>query len=164
MFKDYDVFSRVLDIKYIANNISVYMGFMQKEFVKEYVINYDNDFYEPLSGRVNLDSFSDKLHGLANTFVIVYNGEVAGLLASYFYDKESKKGFITLVHVKNQFRGLQLSTYLVQTAQEYAKSINFNCIDLLVYRNNVSAFGLYTKLGFKVINEENGRCAMRWVA
>lgn len=162
MFEENKVFCSVGNILQISDDIVVYIGKPRKKFIKEYLDNYDRDFYEPLSTRVNLDVFAEKLHNLSTTFIIVCKGQIAGLLASYFYDIQSRKGFITLVHINSKFRGQHLSNYLVRTVQSYAISINFQYIDLMVYRDNVSAFGLYGKYGFKVMDENNGRCAMRW--
>lgn len=162
MFKENKVFSSVNNVQKINEDIVVYTGKPQKDFIKEYIVTYDNDFYEPLSIRVDLDVFAEKLHNLSTTFIVVYKGKVAGLLASYFYDVQSKKGFITLVHIKREFQGRHLSSYLVKIVQTYAESIKFKYIDLMVYRDNISAFGLYSKYGFKVINEKSRRCTMRW--
>lgn len=164
MFDKEIVFSCIEHECHINKDKVVYVGKPRKEFFKEYILKYDNDFYEPLSSRIDIDSFVEKVHTLSTTFVLVYKGEVVGLIASYFYDISSEKGFITLVHTKHKFRGQHLSIDLVETAQAYAKSINFKYIDLMVYKDNASAYNLYSKYGFKVISEENGRCAMRWTA
>ena len=141
---------------------TIYIGKPSVDFFKEYVLTHDNDFYEPLSGRIDVDAFVNKVHTLSTTFVLVQEGEVAGLIASYFYDLPSEKGFITLTHTRREFRGQHLSTILLKAVQEYARSINFKYIDLMVYKENAPAFNLYLKHGFKVLTDDNGRCLMRW--
>lgn len=143
---------------------TIYIGKPSVDFFKEYVLAHDNDFYEPLSGRIDVDAFVNKVHTLSTTFVLVQEGVVAGLIASYFYDLPSEKGFITLTHTRREFRGQHLSTILLKTVQEYARSINFKYIDLMVYKDNAPAFNLYLKHGFKVLSVSNGRCLMRWEA
>lgn len=162
MFDENIVFSKIERVQHVDDNISIFIGKINESFISDYLIEADKDFYEPLSIRVDLNAFSTKLHELSTTFVIVYKGEVAGLIASYFYDLPSLKGFITLVHLKHIFRGKHLSDFLVKSVQSHAKAISFKYIDLMVYRNNTSAFYLYTKHGFTILNEENGRCHMRW--
>lgn len=164
MFDESTVFSKVESRQQISDDIVLYIGKVQVDFMYEYLTASDNDFYEPLSARVDLRMFAEKLHDLSTTFVIVYKQEIAGLIASYFYDQSSRKGFITIVHVKNEFRGKHLSDYLVKAVQTYAESINFVFVDLAVYRDNISAFNLYGKHDFKVLSEENGRCLMRWTS
>ena len=139
----------------------VVAGHPQKEFIKEYILRYDNDFYEPLSARVDMDAFSQKLSDLSFTFIIYKNTAVAGLICSYFYDPTSKAGFITLVHTKHGYRGQHLSLYLLNAVKEYARRIGFERIILFVSKQQTSAFQLYSRHGFNVLSEEeSGRCKM----
>lgn len=162
MFEQNIVFSKIEKILPINDCFSIFIGKINESFIFDYLIEADKDFYEPLSIRVDLKTFSTKLHELSTTFVIVYKGVVAGLIASYFYDISSKKGFITIVHIKQSFRGKHMSDFLLESVQSYAKSLSFKYIDLMVYRDNISAFNLYTKHGFTILEEENGRCHLRW--
>lgn len=157
-----EILSTVEQVHVINNKQTVYVGRPTIPFFKDYVIVHDNDFYEPLSSRISIDSFVEKVHNLSTTFILIHEGNVCGLIASYFYERSSKKGFITLTHTKLEYRGQHLSTVLLKTVQEYARSINFKYIDLMVYKNNESAFNLYLKHGFKVITDSEGRCLMRW--
>ncbi|KKB51061.1 hypothetical protein HMPREF1212_01790 [Parabacteroides sp. HGS0025] len=158
------VLSSIEQVKNLNEHQVVYVGKPSVAFFKEYILVHDNDFYEPLNGRIDVDAFVEKVHSLSTTFVLVVNGELAGLIASYFYDLPSEKGFITLTHTKREFRGLHLSTILLQAVQDYARSICFKYIDLMVYKDNAPAFNLYKKYGFEVLEDNNGRCLMRWTA
>ncbi|MDD3195057.1 MAG: GNAT family N-acetyltransferase [Paludibacter sp.] len=146
----------------VSPDISILIGKPNKSFFSQYVNQVDNDFFEPLSNRVDIDSYADKINKLSTTFVLFYKGDVAGLIASYFYDISSLKGFITLVHIKDEFRRIHLSEYLVSATQSYAKSLNFLYIDLMVFKQNLSAYNLYKKCGFLVINEFDEKYLMRW--
>lgn len=158
------IFSTIEQVQVLNDRITIYIGKPSLDFFKGYVLDHDRDFYEPLSGRIDIDTFVDKVHTLSTTFVLVQDGEVAGLIASYFYDLSSKKGFITLTHTKRKFRGQHLSTILLNAVQKFARAINFKQIDLMVYKDNSPAFNLYQKHGFKILTDENGRCLMRWNA
>ena len=162
MFCANDIFSSVEERVTISNDIVIFIGKINKIFFKDYIEKYDSDFYESLSSRVDLEAYSEKISNLSTTFVIVYKNHIAGLIASYFYDKASLNGFITLVHIKSEYRGLKLSSHLVKTIQHYTKKIKFNTLSLVVYKNNISAYILYSKCGFNVINEEAGKCTMNW--
>ena len=145
----------------IDGKTCIVAGHPQKEFIKDYILQYDNDFYEPLSARVDMDAFSQKLSDLSTTFVIYKNASVAGLICSYFYDPASKAGFITLVHTKHEYRGQHLSLYLLNAVKEYARKHGFERITLFVSKQQTSAFQLYSRHGFNVLSEEeNGRCKM----
>ena len=99
------ILSTIEQVHTLNENQTVYVGKPATAFFKEYVLEHDNDFYEPLSGRIDVDAFVNKVHTLSTTFVLVQEGEVAGLIASYFYDLPSEKGFITLTHTRQEFRG-----------------------------------------------------------
>lgn len=145
----------------INEQISVVAGHPRKEFIKDYILQYDSDFYKPLSARVDMDAFSQKLSDLSTTFVIYKDAEVAGLICSYFYDPASRAGFITLVHTKHEYRGQHLSLYLLNAVKEYARKRGFERISLFVSKQQTSAFQLYLQHGFNVISEEeSGRCKM----
>ena len=144
-----------------GNGIEVIAGHPQKEFIKEYVLKFDFDFYQPLSYRVDVDAFCQKLSDLSTTFVVFKEGDVAGLICAYFYNPESKKGFITLVHTKHEYRGQHLSLLLLESVKCFARLSGFERINLLVSKQQISAFSLYSHHGFTTISEdENGRCLM----
>lgn len=144
-----------------GNGVEVIAGHPQKAFIKDYVLKYDKDFYEPLSARVDMDAFSQKLSDLSTTFIVFKDGAVAGLICAYFYQPETKKGFITLVHTKQEYRGQKLSLLLLDAVKCYARKYHFESIDLFVSKQQVSAYNLYSRHGFLTIEEEeNGRCKM----
>lgn len=157
-----DILSTIEQVHSLNEKQTIYVGKPAFAFFKEYVLTYDNDFYEPLSGRIDIDAFVTKVHTLSTTFVLIHDGDIAGLIASYFYDLSSEKGFITLTHTKHEFRGQHLSTILLKAVQDYARSIKFKFIDLMVYRENTPAFNLYQKHDFHILTDNNGRCLMRW--
>lgn len=144
-----------------GEGIEVVAGHPQKEFIKDYVLQYDNDFYEPLSARVDMETFSQKLSDHSTTFIIFKKGVLAGLICAYFYQPETKKGFITLVHTKHEYRGRHLSLPLLDSVKQYAKERGFDRIGLFVSKQQTSAYNLYSRHGFVTISEEeNGRCQM----
>ena len=148
----------------IDGQTCVVVGHPQKEFIKEYILQYDNDFYVPLSARVDIGAFSQKLSDFSITFILYKDAEVAGLICSYFYDPASKSGFITLVHTKHEYRGQHLSLHLLNVAKEYARKHNFERITLFVSKQQTSAFQLYSQHGFNVLTEEeSGRCKMECI-
>ena len=161
MFDSNSIFDQVEQECLVNGEITIYIGELKDYIIYQYLLQCDNDFFEPLSARVDLLEYSLKLNNLATSFVLVCNGCIAGLVFAYFYDRPSKKGFITLVHLKNEFRGKHLSVPLMDSVKRYAQALRFDCLELVVYRKNEAAFNLYAKCGFQVIYEEGGRCLMR---
>ena len=147
--------------EYEIENSIVYVGSPQKAFIKEYVNKYDSDFYEPLSNRVDLDVFSSKISDLAISFILVKDARIAGIIVAYFYEPESKKGYITLTHTKTEFRGQHVARALLDSVKTYAKSNGFLYVDLGVYKNNIAAYNLYMNYGFEVLTDDDIRCNLR---
>ena len=139
----------------------VYVGSPCLNFVKEYVQKYDNDFYEPLSSRVNIDSFAQKLSDLSTCFLLFERDVLAGMICAYFYQQESGKGYITLTHTKKEFRGAHVAKRLLDAVRSYAKDRGFIFVDLAVYNENVSAYNLYLHYGFTPLSNNGVRSEMR---
>lgn len=151
--------------EYDSEGCDVKAGHPDKDFIKTYIQKYDKDFYIPLSQRVDMESFAQKLSDLSTTFVVLKDGNVAGLICSYFYQPETKKGFITLVHTKHEYRGQHLSVILLDALKQYAIDNGFDFVDLFVSKQQTAAYNLYLKHGFEVLEEgADGRCLMRWNA
>lgn len=148
---------------YQYEDVMVYTGKSERDFIKDYILTYDKDFFEPLSTRVNIDIFIEKLCTRATVFLAMKRGKVAGLIAAYFYAPESKKGYITLTHTKEKFRGQHIAKYLLNAVTAYAKEKNFEFVDLGVYKKNMSAYRLYLHYGFKILSDNGVRCEMRFV-
>ncbi len=110
-----------IEVVYQYEDVMVYAGKPKRDFIKDYILTYDKDFFEPLSARVNIDIFTEKLCTQATVFLALKKGKVAGLIAAYFYAPESKKGYITLTHTKEEFRGQHIATYLLDAVTVYAK-------------------------------------------
>lgn len=161
MFDLDSVFEHIEERWRINDSTFVYVGKIRKDFFYQYVCTYDEDFYEPLSSRVNLMAFAEKVSNLSTTFVVVTKNDIAGVVASYFYDVEGRKGFITLVHTKRNYRGKHFARYLIESVKNYASSKGFLYIDLSVYKDNIAAFRLYHSVGFEVFKDEIDRCVLR---
>ena len=71
MFEVENVFRGVESKLQINEDVSIYIGQPREEFFYQYVCDYDSDFYEPLSVRVNLVAFAEKISRLSTMFVTV---------------------------------------------------------------------------------------------
>ena len=54
------ILSTIEQVHTLNENQTVYVGKPATAFFKEYVLEHDNDFYEPLSGRIDVDAFVNK--------------------------------------------------------------------------------------------------------
>lgn len=104
---------------------------------------------EESSINVNPLSKQDVLMGLTDenykTFKLIFNGEIAGFIMLQITDEVN----ILSVAVKKEYRNLGLATKLIEQTENYTKQIGKSIVSLEVNYNNITAFLLYEKLGFK---------------
>lgn len=115
----------------------------------------DYDFFHPLSERVNLEEYANKIYENAITFEAWVFDRLIGMVAAYFNNAADSIGFITNVCVDAKFKGNNIASALMSKCINYAKENNFRSIFLEVNENNQAAINLYNKFGFKVIGRSN---------
>lgn len=114
----------------------------------------DAGFIPPLSSKVDLWEYSQKMEKYSTTFE-AWSGEIlTGLVAAYFNDPAKKKGFITNVSVLPAFKGKGIASQLMEKAIQFAKDGGFESVELEVKPHNSVAIHLYSRFGF-VRGEEN---------
>jgi ribosomal protein S18 acetylase RimI-like enzyme len=133
------------------------------------LVNNENDFHK----KMGLDSYSQPVWGPATfhkfvnlhnptfhkIFTAEINGDIYGIIwYKEFPDKNSeykgKSGWISYVVVDESLRGQGIATKLMSLAKQYIKK-NRPSIHLFlgVNYNNDAAKALYSKFGFKPVNQ-----------
>jgi len=120
----------------------------------------DEDFNPPLSQRVNLEEYAQKIFQHAVTFEAWSNQNLIGLVAAYL---DPPLGFITNVSVVNDFKRQNIASALVYRCIEFALKENVKSINLEVNKASVAAIKLYNKFNFKTINEDDPDIKMRLI-
>ena len=77
------------------------------------------------------------------------NENLAGFIACYCHNNESKRAFISLVLIDKHYRGKGISKKIFSHLFRLLKEKEFMCCSLEVRRDNVNAINLYKSLGFK---------------
>ena len=116
----------------------------------------DGEFETPLSQRLDIAAYVDKMMAHAALFPMLDAGRLAGFVAMYCNDPASRTAYITMVAVDPASRATGLGSGLVRTAIAHARRIGCEKVALEVYKSNLNAFRLYTKLGFGVARETAG--------
>ena len=80
-----------IEVVYQYEDVMVYAGKPKRDFIKDYILTYDKDFFEPLSARVNIDIFTEKLCTFRGQHIATYL-----LDAVTVYAKEKNFKFIDL--------------------------------------------------------------------
>ena len=108
----------------------------------------DASFTPPLSGRLEISGYAQKIADKANRFEAWAEGELVGLVAAYCNDTESRTAFITSVSILPGWQGRRVASQLVSQCIAYADRNGFRRIELEVSVQNTAAVRLYEKHGF----------------
>ena len=123
------------------------------EPIIELMRQVDGEFLPPLSSKVDLDAYVDKIIGNALIFQVLENASFAGFIAVYCNDPTFETAFITMVAVSQAARGKGLAASLVRAVIEHCRRAGYNKLALEAYKSNTAAIKLYEKLGFSVVHE-----------
>ena len=120
-----------------------------KQELLNFMLEVDSDFTTPMSERVDLMEYCDKLINHACISTILDGGSIAGAVAIYCNNPNSRLAYIPFVAVKADKRGKGLSRALMLGAIALAKAHGFERIGL--HTDNYVALKLYHSLGFEVV-------------
>lgn len=108
----------------------------------------DADFVPPLSERVEISDYANKIVSKATRFEAWSAGTLIGLVAAYNNDMEARIAHITSVSVIRERMGKGIASRLMVQCIEHAKSCGMRLISLEVAKSNAPAIKLYEKYGF----------------
>ena len=120
--------------------------------IAEHLLRCDADFVPPLSGRVDIYDYSQKIASKATRLEAWSGGTLVGLVAVYCNDQESRIAYITSVSVLQAWTGKGIAACLMSQCIEHAKASGMRQISLEVAGDNAPAIKLYKKSGFEVSN------------
>lgn len=106
----------------------------------------ENISSNPISFDILNNSIKDKNHKI---YIVKFNEEIVGFI---LLEKTDEINIESVVVDKN-YRNLGLATQLINRAKTYAKRLKIKNISLEVSTNNINAFLLYEKFGFKLRRE-----------
>lgn len=123
--------------------------------IAEHLSSCDADFVPPLSGRIKISDYAQKIVSTAVRFEAWSGGTLIGLVAAYCNDREKRIAYITSVSVLREWAGKGIAARLMSQCAEYAKASGMRQISLEVASDNCPALKLYEKSGF-VAGKMNG--------
>lgn len=112
-------------------------------------------FTPPLSERVSIANYAEKLVLQAIRFEAWHGNLLVGVIAVYCNDLEKQTAFITSVSVIPAWQGQRISTQLLACCLDHVRRREFRSIDLEVDHRSHPAIKLYEKYGF-VVTHTNG--------
>jgi ribosomal protein S18 acetylase RimI-like enzyme len=117
------------------------------EDILKHLIECDTNFIPPLSQKVALEEYSQKLFEMSITFEAWINKALIGLIAGYF-NQDTNICFISNVSVLLGYQGKGIAHQLMINCIEYSRNKNNSRIILEVNNANVVAIAFYKKIGF----------------
>lgn len=118
--------------------------------IAEHLIHCDTDFVPPLSGRVKLNDYAEKIVNKATRFEAWSGGTLVGLAAAYCNDQVKRVAYVTSISVLKAWTGKGIAASLMSRCIEHAKALGMRQISLEVAEENSPAIRLYEKSGFVV--------------
>ncbi|MEO7992379.1 MAG: GNAT family N-acetyltransferase [Chryseolinea sp.] len=126
------------------------------EQIQNHLLECNDLFVPPLSLKVEIPAYSQKLITYAVNFEAWNETKLIGLVSVYLNDSHNRLAFISNVSIISTFAGKGIATVLLKECITYARNLQFEAIGLEVSLSNTRALNLYMKLGFKEVGESNG--------
>lgn len=116
--------------------------------IARHLARADAQFNPPLSSRVDLAAYAEKIFQNASRMEAWADTELVGLVATYCNDPERIAAYITNVSVLADWTGKGLGLDLLKRSVSHTHSCGLLQIQLEVARANAAAVHLYEKAGF----------------
>jgi ribosomal protein S18 acetylase RimI-like enzyme len=121
--------------------------------IAEHLWLCNTDFVPPLSGRVEINNFAEKIASKAMRFEAWFGGKLVGLVAVYCNDLEKRIAYITSVSVLRESTGKGIAESLIKQCIEHVKALGMRQVSLEVASDNIPAIRLYKKGGFAAVKK-----------
>jgi ribosomal protein S18 acetylase RimI-like enzyme len=118
-------------------------------------------FVPELNSVVNIREYSAKIFQKSVTFEAWNDGRLAGLVAVYCNDSETRAAYITSVSGVREFLGAGVGSKLLGMCISYVKLNRFLEIVLEVNVMNAPAVKLYHKYGFALFESKGSSALMK---
>lgn len=116
--------------------------------IAAHLASCDADFVPPLSARVEIEDYAQKIADKATRFEAWSGGTLVGLVATYCDDREERIAYITSVSVLQSWTGNGIAKDLLRQCVAHARLSGMKQIRLEVASANAPAIKLYERSGF----------------
>ena len=135
---------------YETRGMSLGVGPVDRSALLEFLESVDGSFPVPLSDKVDVGAYADKLLGGATLVWAAAEGGLAGLVAGYTERvPETGLGYVSLVAVGERFRRKGIARRLVRAFLDVAAARGLTGVHLYADPSNRGARALYESLGFR---------------
>lgn len=111
-------------------------------------------FPNPIAGRVDVQTWTDKIINRADIFIADRDDNLIGLIAGYITNAYNELSYITFLAVDNEWQGKGIATslvheYLIESRKHFIKGVVVE-----PYKVNPQAINLYLSIGFVDCTEQ----------
>lgn len=132
----------------MSRAIEFHIGRASKSEIAAHLCACDNAFFPPLSSRLDLDDYAQKIFDKARCFEAWEGNVLVGLIAVYCNAPDRLVSFISHVSVLPNSHGKGIASRLMADCIAHVRDLNFACIELEVDGKNDVAIALYKKHAF----------------
>lgn len=125
------------------------------KMIEDFLYDVDKDFPVNLSKKVDLENYAKKLYEKATICCEIDDNMIIGMVAGYTDNIVDDMAYISLVGVRENYRGNGIASKLINRFVNIAKNKNINKIHVYTDSRNKNAISMYINLGFKLFNCAN---------
>ena len=111
------------------------------------------DFDPPLSSRLSVEAYSEKISNNAIIFSVYESGNLVAFAALYCNDFSNLTAYISMLAVSQKYRGSGIGSSMLENCIRFSKKRKFKYLNLEVSKSNSNAIRLYENFGFEINGE-----------
>lgn len=117
----------------------------------------------PLSKKVDLKLYSEKLAKYAVHFSVEDNNRLIGMTCCYLNHPEKGIAYTSITCIDPDYFGLGLGKKLTHNCEEYARISGFKFVEFEVHIDNKPSIEMHKTIGYYINRQENESFYMRKV-
>jgi len=118
--------------------------------LSEFLWDIDNRLPVPLSARVNIEEYSEKVINNGSVLAIVKDNVIASAALFYCNDIKNRKAYLTLLVTHPDHEGHGYANLILKSAEHKAKKAGMSEFHLDTEISNTHAIAFYSNRGYKI--------------
>lgn len=131
------------------------------EVIFNFITAVDDEFPTPVSNRVDIGEFVAKALNQAIILQAAKDDDIIGLASFYANDFANRESHLTFIAVNSRFKGMGIASNLIKMMVSILEEKEFLSVDAMTDEQNLPARSLYEKMGFRLIENKEGRVKYR---
>ena len=147
-----------------SKNIQFEINKLPEKRISDFFKEHDNDYFERLSDRIDIDDYSQKVYQNATHFTLNDNEKLIGFSPCYFNDDTKEKAYISSLTIIDGYRRSKHGTNLLSHIKAFATEQGVKQLIVSVHSKNQNSINFYNKNAFSIgeQNDENESCSLQF--